>query len=582
METIKFSRLGLEDLNVGTGTFEVTLADGRVVTLQQVNGDLIPWQSFKNVEEYASFAAAVTAIGDTVTTLLVGTAQTISSAVTVPSTLHILVIGSGSFTKSGSGTLTINGPFEAPLKQVFFGFSSGNVTGLSVAHAEWWGGKPSATAAVNTVAIASAVAAITSGDAWLTTVGSWDHEGISLADGVILRGLGVGTVLLNTNNATGVTLSGVDQGGLRDIKISQSGNSNSVDAITFSDSSNNTFFNVIIDTPGRYAISMLGGSTSGCFQNDFFHVDITGLSGTKRGINFTKPSTFRNNGNRFIGGRINNGAYGIYADTDSGNNNVFSLTVQEQTTACVYDDSQNNSYQDIYIETNQTGAHGFQIGSNGSGMHMAPRVLTVNGGGDKVNKPSGSPTTNNTYTLIPPSGSTEKARLESVDVGALRSDLGSGTGQYAPVLKKTEFVNFSVAGSGAEVAASFTLPASSLTSGGDTIRVTVWGTTTNAAADKKIDLYFGASGTRLVASVNSSTASVLPWKIEALITRTGAATQNSYSTSVMGQGTSFNTIDQRTNTPDQTLASDVVISVELTGAGGAGTVTMSGWLIEML
>lgn len=149
METIKFSRLGIEDLNTGTGTFEVTLADGRVVTLQQVNGDLIPWQSFKNVEEYASFADAVSKIGSASTTLFVGTAQTVSTAVTVPSTLHVLVIGSGTFTKSGSGTIAFNGPFDAPLKQVFSGFAAGDITfgtgALKFAYPDWWGGTSDAT-----------------------------------------------------------------------------------------------------------------------------------------------------------------------------------------------------------------------------------------------------------------------------------------------------------------------------------------------------------------------------------------------------------------------------------------------------
>ena len=36
-ETIRYSRLGREDLNLGTGTFEVRLADGRVVVLTQID-----------------------------------------------------------------------------------------------------------------------------------------------------------------------------------------------------------------------------------------------------------------------------------------------------------------------------------------------------------------------------------------------------------------------------------------------------------------------------------------------------------------------------------------------------------------
>lgn len=37
VETLKFSQIGLEDLNIGTGTFEVDTADGRRITLTQIN-----------------------------------------------------------------------------------------------------------------------------------------------------------------------------------------------------------------------------------------------------------------------------------------------------------------------------------------------------------------------------------------------------------------------------------------------------------------------------------------------------------------------------------------------------------------
>lgn len=36
-ETIRYTLIGKEDLNLGTGTFEARLADGRVVTLSQVD-----------------------------------------------------------------------------------------------------------------------------------------------------------------------------------------------------------------------------------------------------------------------------------------------------------------------------------------------------------------------------------------------------------------------------------------------------------------------------------------------------------------------------------------------------------------
>ena len=41
-ETIRYSLLGAQDIRWGDGTFEVTLADGRVVTLDEVNLSHIP------------------------------------------------------------------------------------------------------------------------------------------------------------------------------------------------------------------------------------------------------------------------------------------------------------------------------------------------------------------------------------------------------------------------------------------------------------------------------------------------------------------------------------------------------------
>lgn len=462
------------------------------------------------------------------------------------------------------------------------------ITQDSMIFGKWYGIDEANTAAVNGAAFVTAIAAASSLNLPLyLPSGTIEHEGITLLDNTVLIGTGrTNTILLNTNNSDGIIISNVNGCSLKDLTIDQTGNSNSVDALNLTCTSNQNFYNIGIDTPGRYGIALnadgLGtGFASGCFQNHFFGFDIINLSGTKRGIVLTKGDTYRNNSNRFYGGRINNGAYGIYCDTDSGNNNVFSCTVQEQTSACVYDDSASNSYPDIYIETS-AGGHGVQIGSNHSGGYFAPRVLTVLGGGSKFDKPAGSPVTNNTFISFPPTGSIEPARLENIDVNAIRSDLGSGDGQYYPVLKpKIQYVNYTTTTNVAETAVTFTLPADSLTGSGDTIKITAWGTTNNAAANKRVDVYFGAAGTRLVASINNSTASIIPWKAEVFVQRTGSATERSFSSSLMGQGTTFVAVDQRTNIPNQDLTADVVISVDLTAAVGA-TVTMLGWTIEAL
>jgi hypothetical protein len=95
-----------------------------------------PWVDVRN---YASINAAVTAIGSTETTLLVPNAQTLAGNLTTPSTLTLKILQGGSIVKASTHTLTINGPFEAGLYQVFSGFSAGDVTGLGNAEAIWFG-----------------------------------------------------------------------------------------------------------------------------------------------------------------------------------------------------------------------------------------------------------------------------------------------------------------------------------------------------------------------------------------------------------------------------------------------------------
>ncbi len=101
-----------------------------------------PWVDVRN---YASINAAVTAIGSDSTILLVPDAQTLTASLTVPSNIHLVILKGGSIVKASTYTLTISGPFEAGLYQVFSGFSAGNVTfgsgSIKEAYAEWWGAK---------------------------------------------------------------------------------------------------------------------------------------------------------------------------------------------------------------------------------------------------------------------------------------------------------------------------------------------------------------------------------------------------------------------------------------------------------
>lgn len=97
-------------------------------------------------------------------TLGIGT-WLIDLATVIPANARLVVEQGAMLTKSGSGTLTINGPFEAPLAQVFSGFAAGEIvfSRNSILKPQWFG------------ALADGVY---SGSAWN---GTDDHTALQLA-----------------------------------------------------------------------------------------------------------------------------------------------------------------------------------------------------------------------------------------------------------------------------------------------------------------------------------------------------------------------------------------------------------------
>lgn len=79
-----------------------------------------------NISNYTNIAAADSAAIAAGKGLICANTYTISTAMTITSPVEAKP--GCSFVKSGSGTITLNGPFSAGLYQVFSGFSAGNVT----------------------------------------------------------------------------------------------------------------------------------------------------------------------------------------------------------------------------------------------------------------------------------------------------------------------------------------------------------------------------------------------------------------------------------------------------------------------
>jgi hypothetical protein len=123
---------GTDDF-IWTGTLLKAIAD------LQTRGPLC------DVRTYASFAAAVTAIGATATTLLISTEQAVAADVTVPSTLILYFTRGGSINIATTKIVTINGNVEAGLHQIFKWAGTGKVVfGSGAVHEiypEWWGAK---------------------------------------------------------------------------------------------------------------------------------------------------------------------------------------------------------------------------------------------------------------------------------------------------------------------------------------------------------------------------------------------------------------------------------------------------------
>ena len=95
------------------------------------------------VEYYGTLADAVNAIGSMAAVLYLTERTIVDADVTVPSniTLDLQSLGRGEFVIDSGVTLTINGPFEAGLYQVFSGNGSivfGSVS-VTEAYPEWWG-----------------------------------------------------------------------------------------------------------------------------------------------------------------------------------------------------------------------------------------------------------------------------------------------------------------------------------------------------------------------------------------------------------------------------------------------------------
>jgi hypothetical protein len=150
-------------------------------------------ETFANISDYASLAAAVTAIGATKTTLIIGTDQAVADDLTIPITLELMPINGAILTVASGKALVINSSFNAGPYQVFAG--TGTVTfgpgAVSEVFPQWKGGVPGATTAGAADSTTALVWAFSLGLPVRLTNGAWKTTAELIpSDGTQIRGSG--------------------------------------------------------------------------------------------------------------------------------------------------------------------------------------------------------------------------------------------------------------------------------------------------------------------------------------------------------------------------------------------------------
>jgi hypothetical protein len=190
-ETIRYSKVYLEDLGLGAGSSQVVLADGRVVTLSQVNLDLISNQlahaaallpykvlgtRWYGLAGYNTFDEALDAIGSDTRTLLVTSATSITADTTVPTNVTLWVMGEGSFAVASGITLTLSGPLMAAFRTIFSGSGTVKFTYNVETYPEWWGGIGDGSTDSTTALQAAITSHPTQGGTLRLLAGTYNHS----------------------------------------------------------------------------------------------------------------------------------------------------------------------------------------------------------------------------------------------------------------------------------------------------------------------------------------------------------------------------------------------------------------------
>ena len=85
-------------------------------------------------------------------------------------------------------------------------------------------------------------------------------------------------------------------------------------------------------------------------------------------------------------------------------------------------------------------------------------------------------------------------------------------------------------GTGEDDLITYSLPANSLSADGKGVKIKAWGTTAANGNTKTIKLHFGST---VVRQIGASAINDKDWKIDAIVIRTGASTQDALGTEIV-------------------------------------------------
>ena len=123
---------------------------------------------------------------------------------------------------------------------------------------------------------------------------------------------------------------------------------------------------------------------------------------------------------------------------------------------------------------------------------------------------------------------------------------------------------------------TYSLPANSLSADGKLVKITVWGSVGENGNTKTIKLKFGST---IIRQIGPSGMNGLDWKMDGIVIRTGAATQEAMATEFLDTSAQDTTI----SAPTETLSGAVVIKITgQNGTASANDIVAKGMLVEYL